>query len=401
MPCTFAICWIAASSLLLVQEPAPSDPVDERFTLENGLIVSLHPDASAPAAVVMLGVFAGVYDEPEERSGLAHLAEHMFLHGGTSSAEAGSSFELLTKDGPLHQPWIDVNAETLWNLTYFYALRPPRQVDLPIELFAEKMAGVQFDAALLDIERTKAIQEVEQATAAMESSPVLREQMRAAARRAKAGTKEGLLALDGAEIQAFLHAHYAAERSVLLVAGAFDAAEAKQRIVHRFGALSRREVASPVTEERAAEHALQMCNFPDALCRAGSWTHLRVFAAAWQRALRKHGRAFVELSGTGAMRAVHFGAQPELLSTTRASLQEILTAKEWKQVVKDAGREAKQYQNWMQQSLPKGTDRTRAIQGLAQLAIYRVRFEAEGGAEFLNQLAALTPEELAAVAQKF
>ena len=122
----------------------------ESFELENRLTVHLRAQADAPAAVVMLGIRAGVHDEPEGRSGLAHLAEHMFLHGGTKSAEAGTGFEKLAKEGPLAQSFADVNAETMWDLTYFYALRKPGDVELPLDLFAEKLAGVTYEKELLE-----------------------------------------------------------------------------------------------------------------------------------------------------------------------------------------------------------------------------------------------------------
>src|SRR5262245_50664952 len=111
-------------SLILTAIWAGSLSAEERFKLENGLQVILVPEKDQPAAVVALGVRAGVYNEPAGRCGLAHLAEHLFWYGATKSYPENRGFDALAREGPLGIAFQDVNAETMWNLTYFYAARP-------------------------------------------------------------------------------------------------------------------------------------------------------------------------------------------------------------------------------------------------------------------------------------
>ena len=53
----------------------------ERYTLANGLEVVLHEDHTTPKAAVTFLVRTGSKDEPDRRSGFAHLFEHLMFMG--------------------------------------------------------------------------------------------------------------------------------------------------------------------------------------------------------------------------------------------------------------------------------------------------------------------------------
>src|SRR3712207_1199633 len=53
----------------------------ERFTLENGLRVVLAPDRSVPVVAVSVYYDVGMRNEPEGRTGFAHLFEHLMFQG--------------------------------------------------------------------------------------------------------------------------------------------------------------------------------------------------------------------------------------------------------------------------------------------------------------------------------
>jgi hypothetical protein len=391
------LCCASISAPSAGQEP--KTPNERRFALPNGLVVLLEPDPAVEAAVVMLGVRAGVVDEPEGRNGLAHLCEHLFLHGGTESAAAGEAFAALAREGPTGQAFTDVNAETLPSLTYFYALRRAHDVTLPLQLFAEKLGGVAFDDALLEVERAKAASEIEGVERMLDGNPALRAQMRLLSRRPKAGTLAELRAVQGAEIQSFLASHYRPERCVLLVAGAFDAERVRNEIEARFGALRPREAEALADVEGRASDGGVLWRAP-AGALAGADPALRaVLAAAWQRALRATKQhAFVELTPAGALRAWIEGADAALLTSTREALRAPLAEREWKRALKDAGAEARQQRAFAAQALPSLPQRSQQLLAHAQRAIYRLRFEIEGGEAFLERLSALAPADLAALA---
>ena len=56
----------------------------ERFTLDNGLRVVLAPDRSVPVVAVSVFYDVGMRNEPEGRTGFAHLFEHMMFQGSAN-----------------------------------------------------------------------------------------------------------------------------------------------------------------------------------------------------------------------------------------------------------------------------------------------------------------------------
>ncbi|MFT7344266.1 MAG: zinc protease, partial [Lentimonas sp.] len=56
----------------------------ERYTLKNGLTVILHQDPSTPMAVVNTLYDVGARDESEEKTGFAHLFEHLMFGGSVN-----------------------------------------------------------------------------------------------------------------------------------------------------------------------------------------------------------------------------------------------------------------------------------------------------------------------------
>jgi predicted Zn-dependent peptidase len=53
----------------------------KQFTLDNGLRVFVHEDFSTPMAAVNILYNVGSRDEDEERTGFAHLFEHLMFGG--------------------------------------------------------------------------------------------------------------------------------------------------------------------------------------------------------------------------------------------------------------------------------------------------------------------------------
>jgi hypothetical protein len=395
---------LAFGCALIVQSPAVRSgervaESTERFQLENGLRVVLHPLPDATAAVVIIGIRAGVHDEPEGQSGLAHLAEHLFLHGGTASAPAGAAFDLLAEGGASGQPYADVNAETLWDLTYAYALRRPGEVEPAITIFAEKLGGVRWEEELLEIERGKALEEIAQVERMMESRPDLRAQAEAFARRPKAGIAQELGAIASEDLDAFLAAHYRPDRALLLVEGAFDPAAVRALVRERFGPLRPGEADS--LADRLVEGAPQWARFCVSLGpQAAAGPAALALAAAWKRALDTQGRAFVELAPSGVLRGLVRDGDPARIRASWKELEKPLSDKELRRVLQAAGAPLRQFRDWSAQPLPAATGSHPAPLALAQRALYRLRFEAAGGEAGLAALQELEAQELADLARR-
>ena len=59
----------------------------ERFTLENGLKVIVHKDDTTPMVAVNILYDVGARDEDEQRTGFAHLFEHLMFGGSKNAPE--------------------------------------------------------------------------------------------------------------------------------------------------------------------------------------------------------------------------------------------------------------------------------------------------------------------------
>src|ERR1035437_366198 len=70
----------------------------EKFHLDNGLLVILSQDKTAPIVAVNLWYHVGSANERSGRTGFAHLFEHM-LFQGSENVTANEHFELVQRAG--------------------------------------------------------------------------------------------------------------------------------------------------------------------------------------------------------------------------------------------------------------------------------------------------------------
>ena len=80
----------------------------ERFTLENGLRVLVHHDDTTPMVAVNVLYDVGARDEEKERTGFAHLFEHLMFGGSVNIPEY---------DEPLQMAGGENNAYTTNDIT--------------------------------------------------------------------------------------------------------------------------------------------------------------------------------------------------------------------------------------------------------------------------------------------
>jgi predicted Zn-dependent peptidase len=150
---------------------------------------------------------------------------------------------------------MDANAETLPEFVYFYSVCKPDKVEQAIAIEAERMRTCVFEAAVLRLEREKALAEVAnvganpaaQAWAKLQSLayPKSREGL------PKVGSEEPMKAATLEEAKAFYDAWYRPNNAVLVVYGAVDIAKAKEAIAAKFGVIKKAEL--PKVERGAGE----------------------------------------------------------------------------------------------------------------------------------------------------
>lgn len=104
-------------------------------TLENGLKVVISPDKTAPLAVIGVYYNIGFRNEPKNRTGFAHLFEHMMFQG---SANLGKMefVNLVQSNGGV------LNGSTRFDFTNYFEIVPAHKVETMLWAEADRMKGL-------------------------------------------------------------------------------------------------------------------------------------------------------------------------------------------------------------------------------------------------------------------
>lgn len=116
----------------------------EKFVLANGLKVIVHQDTSTPMAVVNIMYDVGARDEDPEKTGFAHLFEHLMF---------GGSINIPTYDGPLQMAGGENNAYTSNDITNYYIQLPAENLETAFWLESDRMLSLAFGEKSLDVQR--------------------------------------------------------------------------------------------------------------------------------------------------------------------------------------------------------------------------------------------------------
>ncbi|MBO3699212.1 pitrilysin family protein [Roseivirga sp. E12] len=125
----------------------------ESFVLNNGLKVVVHEDHSSPMAVVNLLYKVGARDEQPEKTGFAHLFEHLMF---------GGSKHVTSFDEPLQFVGGDNNAFTSNDITNYYITLPSVNLETAFWLESDRMLSLSFDPKVLEVQRSVVIEEFKQ-----------------------------------------------------------------------------------------------------------------------------------------------------------------------------------------------------------------------------------------------
>lgn len=125
----------------------------DRFTLENGLKVIFHKDPTSPLAVVNTLYDVGARDENPEKTGFAHLFEHLMF---------GGSVNIPDFDGPLQHAGGESNAFTSNDITNYYDVLPAQNLETALWLESDRMMSLAFTPKSLETQRSVVIEEFKQ-----------------------------------------------------------------------------------------------------------------------------------------------------------------------------------------------------------------------------------------------
>ena len=210
-------------------------------TLPNGLLVLSAEDHKTPTAAINLWYRAGGKDDPDGRSGFAHLFEHLMFK--STKNQPSESFDHLTNDiGG------DNNAFTTNDETVFYEIIPANYLQTLIWAEADRMANLNVDEGNFLSERSVVEEELRQRT---QASPYGRVSLLVQDhswqvlpyKREPIGSIANLDAATLTDVQEFHRTYYRPDDAVLVVVGDFDPKQLDTWVDRYFG-----RIAKPLAE---------------------------------------------------------------------------------------------------------------------------------------------------------
>ncbi len=127
----------------------------QKNTLENGLRVLIHEDNSTPLVAVNLLYDVGSRDESPEKTGFAHLFEHL-MFGGSKNA--------IDFDDPIQSAGGENNAFTNSDMTNFYATVPAENLETLLWLESDRMLALRINKRSLNVQRKVVVEEFKETT---------------------------------------------------------------------------------------------------------------------------------------------------------------------------------------------------------------------------------------------
>ncbi len=116
------------------------------FDLENGLHVILHKDNSNPLVSVHVWYHVGSKDEDSNRTGFAHLFEHMMFQGSENISKA-EHFKYIQEAGGI------LNGSTNQDRTNYFETVPSNQLELALWLESDRMRSLSITHENFDNQR--------------------------------------------------------------------------------------------------------------------------------------------------------------------------------------------------------------------------------------------------------
>jgi len=125
----------------------------DRFTLNNGLTVLIHRDHTTPIAAVNILYKVGSRDEDPDKTGFAHLFEHLMF---------GGSVNIPQFDEPLQKAGGQNNAFTNNDFTNYYITLPKTSLETAFWLESDRMLSLAFSPKSLEVQRKVVVEEFKQ-----------------------------------------------------------------------------------------------------------------------------------------------------------------------------------------------------------------------------------------------
>jgi len=208
----------------------------EYHRLDNGLKVVLSPDHTAPIVVVAVYYNIGFRLEPRNRTGFAHLFEHMMFQGSTN-LEKGEFLRLIQGQGGA------LNGSTRFDFTNYYEIIPAHKLETALWSEADRMKGLDITQEKLKNQQGVVVNEVKVNVLNQPYGgfPWLDMPQYANENWSNAhnfyGDLRDLEAATLENVKDFFNAYYAPNNAALVITGDFAPSEALAMVKKHFGGI--------------------------------------------------------------------------------------------------------------------------------------------------------------------
>jgi predicted Zn-dependent peptidase len=208
----------------------------EYYKLPNGLRVVLSPDHSAPTVVVAVYYRIGFRVEPRDRTGFAHLFEHMMFQGSQNLGKM-EMIKLVQQNGGV------LNGSTRFDFTNYFEVVPSNKLETMLWAESDRMRGLAINEDNLKNQQGVVGNEVKVnvINRPYGGFPWLDMPQYANTNWYNAhnfyGDLKDIEAATLPDVQQFFKTYYAPNNAALTVVGDFEPADAKKMIEKYFSAI--------------------------------------------------------------------------------------------------------------------------------------------------------------------
>lgn len=235
----------------------------EEFQLENGLRVILNHDNAIPVVSVAVYYDVGSRNERDDRTGFAHLFEHMMFQGSENVPKAGH-FQFIMKAGGT------MNGTTSSERTNYYETLPASQLPLALWLESDRMRSLAVTQENLDNQR-EAVKEEKRLR--YDNQPygqifdLINEMIykNFANSHSTIGSMDHLDAATVEDVQEFFRIYYAPNNAVMVISGSFETETVRELVETYFGDIPRQPLPPALDVAEPTEVAATYREWEDKL----------------------------------------------------------------------------------------------------------------------------------------
>jgi len=227
----------ASPTPLLAADEEVANQIDipyEIFTLDNGLTTIVYSDRASPTVFVGMWYGVGSMDEPEGKTGFAHLFEHLMFQG--TENRDGEYFEPFTKAGAT-----GMNGTTSEDRTNYFATVPTGALDMALWMESDRMSYLLGAVTQDALDEQRDVVKNEKRSRDNRPYSGMYDRIRMGLYPAGHPYRHSVIGsmddLDNAtldDVHDWFNEYYGASNVVLVLAGDIDLETAREKVAHYF-----------------------------------------------------------------------------------------------------------------------------------------------------------------------